>query len=249
MEQTIEIPADAKTVINKKIDEEVARRAHRLDFGTVYELIGNRPFFLAGGSLCGDPVNDFDLYPDPTMPFNRTAVKAAVLANPGKYELLANTPNAITVKLINKAQVVQFCSYQKPSLIALVESFDFSHIQVGIRFTGDGKPPHANDVYYTDEFILANVTRRTVYTGSEYPLSSLIRLFKYAKRNKLTRIGVARAVMKILKDVLNRGFENYDDFKSQIDAIDLCLPDLQEAFELYQTCFAEGLVTHTREEN
>ena len=55
--------------------------------------------------------------------------------------------------------------------------------------------------------------------------------------------------MKILKDVLNRGFKNYDDFKSQIDAIDLCLPDLQEAFELYQTCVAKELVTYTKEEN
>lgn len=234
--------------INKEIDKEVVRRAYRLDFGTVYELIGNRPFFLAGGSLCGDPVNDFDLYPDPTMPFGRAAIRDAVFANPGKYELLTSTPNAITVKIIGKAQVVQFCSYQKPSLIALVKSFDFSHIQVGIRFTGDGKPPHADDAYYTDEFILANVTRRTVYTGSEYPLSSLVRLFKYAKRDKLTRIGVAQAAMKILKDVLDRGYKNYDDFKSQIDAVDLGLPNMQEAFDLYRMCVTKGLVEYTRQE-
>jgi hypothetical protein len=181
-------------------------------------------------------------------PFNSSTVLDVVLANPGKYKLLAKTRNAVTVKLLAKDQVVQFCSYQKPSLTELVKSFDFSHIQVGIEFTGDKEPPHADAVYYTDDFVLANVKRRTVYTGSEYPLSSLVRLFKYAKRDKLTRIGVAQAVMKILTDVLERGYENYDDFKSQIDAVDLVLPDMEEAFELYKTCAAKGLVEYTRRE-
>lgn len=234
--------------INEEICKEVVRRAYRLDFEAVYELLDDRPFFLAGGSLCGDLVHDFDLYPSPVVPFNNDAILDGVYKNPGEYKLLAKTRNAVTVKLLAKDQVVQFCSYQKPSLTELVKSFDFSHIQVGIEFTGDKEPPHADAVYYTDGFVLANVVRRTEYTGSEYPLSSLVRLFKYAKRDKLTRIGVARAAMKILKDVLDRGYENYDDFKSQIDAVDLGLPDMQEAFELYKTCAAKGLVEHTRYE-
>lgn len=237
-----------QSYVIEEIDKEVVRRAYRLDFEAVYELLDDRPFFLAGGSLCGDPVNDFDLYPSPVVPFNSSTVLDVVLANPGKYKLLSKTRNAVTVKLLAKDQVVQFCSYQKPSLMELVKSFDFSHIQVGIEFTGDKEPPHADAVYYTDEFVLANVKRRTMYTGSEYPLSSLVRLFKYAKRDKLTRIGVAQAVMKILKDVLDRGYENYDDFKSQIDAVDLGLPDMEEAFELYKMCAAKGLVEYTRQE-
>lgn len=235
--------------IDEEIAKEVVRRAYRLDFDAVYRLIGNKPFFLAGGSLCGDPVNDFDLYPDPAEPFDSTAVLDAISAEPGKYRLLAKTANAITARLLDKDQIVQFCLYRKPSLDALVKSFDFSHVQVGIGFAGRGEPPHADMEYHTDEFVLANVTRRTAYTGSEYPLSSLVRLFKYAKRNKLTRIGTARAAMKILKDVLVRGYENYDDFKSQIDAVDLGLPDMQEAFELYETCVAKGLVEHVRRED
>lgn len=235
--------------VSRRIADEVVRRAYRLDFHTVYKLIGNRPFFLAGGSLCGDPVNDFDLYPDPTAPFDNDAVLDAVFAKPDKYELLAKTRNAITVRLLDKGQVVQFCSYRKPSLTELVKSFDFSHIQVGIGFAGAGEPPYASRVYYTDEFVLATVVRRTTYTGSEYPLSSLVRLFKYAKRDKLTRDGVAQAVMKIMKDILARGYENYADFKSQLDAVDLGIPGMQEAFELFKTCAARGLVRDTVQED
>lgn len=234
--------------VNEEIAKEVVRRAYRLDFDAVYKLLDDRPFFLAGGSLCGDPVNDFDLYPIPVRPFSGIAVLDVVLANPDKYKLLAQTRNAITVRLLDKGQTVQFCSYQKSTLADLVESFDFSHIQVGIEFTGDREPPHADAVYYTDGFVIANMVHRTVYTGSEYPLSSLVRLFKYAKRDKLTRVGTARAVMKIMKDILNRGYENYDDFKSQLDAVDLSLPDMQEAFELFTTFAAKGLVVYTRKE-
>lgn len=39
-----------------------------------------------------------------------------------------------------------------------------------------------------------------------------------------------------------------NDFKSQVDAVDLGLPGMQEAFELYQTCVDKGLVEHVREE-
>lgn len=107
----------------------------------------------------------------------------------------------------------------------------------------------ADSVYYTDEFVLANVVRRTTYTGSEYPLSSLVRLFKYAKRDKLTRVGVAQAAMKTMKDILARGYENYDDFKSQLDAVDLGIPGMREAFELFKMCVARGLVRHTIQED
>ena len=235
--------------IGDEIAKVVVRRAYRLDFETVYKLLDNKPFILAGGSLCGDPVNDFDLYPDSTNPYSMAAVRESIDAHRDKVKFLSSTRNAITVKLVDEDQVVQFCSYRKPTLFDLVKSFDFSHIQVGIRFTGDGEPPHADAEYHTQEFVLANVARRTAYTGSEYPLSSLVRLFKYAKRDKLTRVGVAQAAMKIMKDILVRGYENYDDFKSQLDAVDLSVPELREAWELYRTCCDKGLVVNVRKEN
>ena len=232
--------------VNDEIAKTVVKRAYKLDFGTVYNLLDGKPFLLAGGALCGDEVHDFDLYPNEEDgdAFNLQDVWSAIKGPESGATVLFTSKNALTVKLHESGQVVQFCAYRKRSLQELVESFDFSHIQVGVRFRGNGCAPFFEHVFYTDAFVVANVTRRTVYTGSEYPLSSLMRLFKYHKRGKLTKRETAQATMKILKDVLDRGYENYDDYKGQIDAIDLQYEGMQEAFDLYKTFGAKGIVEH-----
>ena len=232
--------------VEDKIARTITSRAYRLDFDTVYKLIDDKPFYLAGGSLCGDEVRDFDLYPVRGDSFDVKQIETKITETCGKTAAVVyKSPNALTVRLLAKNQIVQFCSYIKPSLDALVDSFDFSHIQVGIAFRGNGCAPFHEHVYYTDEFVLANVTRKTVYTGSEYPLSSLVRLFKYHKRGKLNKTETTQAVMKIVKDVIDRGYEDYKDFKNQLDAVDLGYPDMEEAWELYKSFAAKGLVEHT----
>lgn len=232
--------------VENKIAKTIASRAFKLDFKTVYKLIDNKPFYLAGGSLCGDEVHDFDLYPVFGDPFNAENIAAKITETCGKDAVTVyKSTNALTVRLLAKNRVVQFCSYMKPTLEELVDSFDFSHIQVGIAFRGNACAPFHEHVYYTDAFVLANVTRKTVYTGSEYPLSSLVRLFKYHKRGKLNKTETTQAVMKIVKDVVDRGYENYEDYKNQLDAVDLGYPDMEEAWALYKSFAAKGLVTHT----
>lgn len=232
--------------VEDKIAKTVTNRAYRLDFETVYKLVDDRPFYLAGGSLCGDEVHDFDLYPVHDNSFDAKEIEAKITSTCGNDAVVVyKSPNALTVRLLAKNQIVQFCSYRKLSLEALVDSFDFSHIQVGIMFRGNGCAPFHEHVYYTNEFVLANVTRKTVYTGSEYPLSSLVRLFKYHKRGKLNRTETTQAVMKVVKDVIDRGYEDYKDYKNQLDAVDLCFSDMEEAWELYKSFAAKGLVEHT----
>ena len=232
--------------VENKIARTIANRAFRLDFETVYKLIDRKPFYLAGGALCGDEVHDFDLYPVFGDPFDVKKIQAKVLESCGNDAVVVyKSANALTVRLLAKNQVVQFCSYVKPTLEELVDSFDFSHIQVGIAFRGSGCAPFHEHVYYTDAFVLANVTRKTVYTGSEYPLSSLVRLFKYHKRGKLNKTETTQAVMKIVKDIVDRGYENYKDYKNQLDAVDLGYPDMEEAWALYKSFAAKGLVAHT----
>lgn len=235
--------------VENKIAKTIANRAFRLDFETVYRLVDNRPFYLAGGALCGDEVHDFDLYPVYGDQFDAARIAAKITETCGKDAVVVYaSPNALTVRLLAKNQVVQFCSYVKPTLEELVDSFDFSHIQVGIEFRGNGCAPFHEHVYYTDAFVLANVTRKTVYTGSEYPMSSLMRLFKYHKRGKLNKTEVAQSAMKILKDVVARGYENYEDYKNQLDAVDLCYTDMEEAWNLYKAFAAKGLVDHVQED-
>lgn len=232
--------------IEDKIAKTITSRAYRLDFEAVYKLINCRPFYLAGGSLSGDEVHDFDLYPVDADPFAVERIEDKIKSTCAKDAVVVyKSPNALTVRLLAKNQIVQFCSYRKRSLEELIDSFDFSHVQVGIAFRGSGCAPFHGHVYYTDAFVLANVTRKTEYTGSEYPLSSLMRLFKYHKRGKLNRTETAQAVMKIVKDIVDRGYEDYKDYKDQLDAVDLSYSDMGDAWELYKSFAAKGLVEHT----
>lgn len=228
--------------VGNKIKRVMIQRAHKLQFDKVYELIKGKPFILAGGALSGDAVHDFDVYPDQESPYTF----AEILHNLGiqtvkEASLIAHTKNALTV-MLREGQVVQFCSYQKAGLKELVDSFDFSHVQAGVRFSGANEPPRIDGVYYTDAFVAANVTRQTEYTGSEYPTSSMVRTLKYYKRGKITKGVAGRMLLMMMADVLKRGFDDYADFKDQMDAIDLGLPDCDEARELYKAVCDAKLV-------
>jgi hypothetical protein len=175
-------------------------------------------YWIAGGCLTGT-VNDIDIFPAGTSledsPFS-------------KLPLLSQTKNAGTFK---HNPTIQFCKYRKPSLIELVNSFDFAHIQVGavVRITkayADAEHPAwwtVDSVYYTDDFVEANAGRTTWFTGSEYPLSSLIRLGKYYKREIMPKTAYMCAVIDCMAAITKRGFKDYADFKDQLDAVDLGL--------------------------
>jgi hypothetical protein len=130
----------------------------------------------------------------------------------------------------------------KPTLKELVNSFDFAHVQVGVRFGGNGEPPHVDGVYFSDDFVSSNVERGTYYTGSEYPTSSLVRMGKYSSRGKFSKKEYLMSTLKILSDIVNRGFRDYDDFKDQMDAIDLGLSEYAECYNLFESMKEHGLV-------
>ncbi len=68
----------------------------------------------------------------------------------------------------------------------------------------------------------AMLLQKTFFVGSEYPLSSLIRLVKYAKRGLYpARRDYLADMLRILTAVVERGYSDYEDFKDQLDAIDL----------------------------
>ena len=230
--------------VDNKIHRAIVQRANKLQFEKVYEILDGRPFILAGGSLCGDPVHDYDVYPCAASPYTLEDVVERVTSLAGTdptVSLLSITKNAVTV-MLREGQTVQFCSYLKPTLKELVDSFDFSHVQVGIRFAGAKEPPGMSNVYYTDAFVAANVTRQTEYTGSEYPTASIVRMLKYYKRGKMTRAAAGRMLMEALAEVVDRGFTDYNDFKDQMDAIDLGLSGCEGARTLYESMREAGLV-------
>lgn len=195
---------DVKDIIEKRIKKRLPE-----DF---ISITGLEHFYLAGNSLNNDTPNDLDIYPlKPYVPSDRV----------GKY-IISRTKNAITLKISNT--LIQICNYFKPNLIDLVDSFDFAHVKIGAELKNNiCNKLDIIDIYMSDDWVKAKLLCNTWFTGSEYPLSSLIRTAKYIKRNDFSGKSYIFSYIAILNSIIKRGFKDYTDFKDQLDAIDLGL--------------------------
>jgi hypothetical protein len=132
--------------------------------------------------------------------------------------------NAQTISVYGRS--VQFCNYWKPSLQEMVNSFDFGHTQCGVEVTPVRTETGSIELktslpYFTEAWNQWVKTRRTSYTGTEYPLASLIRAGKLFKNEILSSKEYRSMLLEILVDVAERGFKDGEDFRNQLDAIDL----------------------------
>ena len=177
----------------------------------VYEYI------IAGGALAAR--SDADIHDVDLFYTDRRAFP------PIPDELLVcETNNARTYN--TAPYTIQACGYGNGDLNALVNSFDFAHIQIGAIITQNGKDISVKTLIHTPAFDTAHITGTTWYTGSEYPVSSLIRAEKYRRYGWLSPHRYMHTVFAILADFCERGFGNYEDFMDQMDAVDLgAVPD------------------------
>ena len=214
--------------MNNKFENVIRQRICQRVPLNKFSAAGIHEFYVAGNSLNKLAPNDIDIFPIESL-FTRD--QASRLGN-----IVSETKNAITVKVnldenlthqngaeqneihsFGKTITVQLCNYQHKDLITLVNSFDFSHIQIGAKISvGES----IDQIYYTNEYSESKLCQSTEYTGSEYPLSSLIRAFKYAKRGDFSGNSHIFSVFKVLVDIVGRGFKDYQDFKNKLDAID-----------------------------
>ena len=196
---------------------------------------GGFPFLYLAGNSLNAVRGDLDLFPRQTdghFPLDLWK------KFPEGWKPVANTRNATTMVGPNHV-VLQLCNYLRPSLSQLVRSFDFAHIQVGVSFsTLDSR---IDDVYFSDEWLEFRALGDSKFTGSGYPLSSLIRLMKYRSRRDISRGRAIASALEIVEAIVKRGFYSYADFKDQLDAVDLgLLPEEMEAisqdslFSLYK---------------
>jgi hypothetical protein len=202
----------------------IQSRLKNIDF----EELGVTHFYFAGNALNVGLPNDLDLFPVEKNDFKRQWEATGV-------KVTSTTPNATTIKA--SGQTLQLCNYWYPSLKELVESFDFAHIKIGAEVTVEGSIVSVGDIYMSPDFVIAKTTGKTFFTGSKFPLSSLIRLFKYHKRGDHV-IGhqyIFEAI-NILSAIIARGFTDYNDYKNQLDAVDLgLLPEEMEEFKNKQS--------------
>jgi len=214
------------------IEELRMRIKRRFPFDDVKDIIDNKFIIIAGGSFSKEKPHDFDIYPENNQKFSfRSAADSP----------LFQSKNAKTYKTIDGI-ILQFCDYKKDTINLLVDSFDFAHCQIGAVVSLENKT--IGKPYCTQAFIKSKMLETTWFTGSEYPLASLIRMNKYIKRGHFEGRSWMWETFKILTAILKRGVGDYTDFKDQLDAVDLGLlpeevekagfEDLMELFRLLQ---------------
>lgn len=203
----------------------------------VKKVLNDNNAILAGSAMIPmHEVNDVDVFF-----YNSRDYCNAVAALKQGYKYF-ETNNCVTIN--TSYRKVQLCKYIYPTMKQLIESFDFAHVQIAYDI-------FTQDVAYTEQAKESFISRTTTFTGSEYPLSSLIRLNKYYERGRIQGRGLIGEVLLIFKAILERGFKDYEDFKDQLNAVDLNFFDTDGgkndlAFELYQVCLERGLVDNGR---
>ncbi len=239
---------NALTTPIKVAQELIKTRANRIPAWEIAFLLDNHNFRVAGGCFMDDTPNDYDVYPAFGVTFDHERIRSNLKSLDG--EVLYSSKNALTVKVGGK--VIQFCRFYKTTLAELVASFDFSHCQVGVEYrardNGEGgyAYPKLESMEWTDDWMRYRINGQSTYTGSEYPLSSLIRMNKYVKRGIIKGKSYVVEALKILRDIISRGYVDYPDFKDQLDAVDLLLlqPDESNAaWQLFIACQGRGMMS------
>ena len=231
------------------VTNSIAERANKVvPAWSIAFLLSNDDFIVAGGCLAGGEVNDIDIYPVGRPVFDRSEIEGNL--DSINATCVYESKNALSIKLADGTKL-QFCDYHKDSLLGLISSFDFWHTQCGIlyehkeKFDGGIDNPSVKEIAYTDEWLKFKLTGETHFTSSEFPISSLIRLGKYIKREMFHGRSYIPDVLKIVNNIVNRGFKDYSDFKHQLRAVDLMNLEPEEgeaAWDLFCTCWKRGLV-------
>lgn len=218
------------------IKDRLRERAGRLHDSKVIADILEGPFILAGGAMRSAEPRDYDIF-GLDKPIDLAKVEYRCRGRTDT-SFIVRTDNAVTV--MRRGQVIQFCKHFKPTALELVDSFDFTHIQAGVVFDGDGE---IVNFAYTKAF--ENVELYSdipTYTGSEYPLAALARLVKFERRGDFLQVSdlpvsdlrFIAQMLAIFRDIVKRGFTDEDDFKSQCAAISASLGCVapEELYEL-----------------
>ena len=196
-------------IVSDAIVGRIIDRVHKRVPIDALQKLGITHFYIGGNSLNKSPPNDIDIYPTGADSFGTLGFDG--------IPVLAHTKNATTVKL--DGVIVQLCNYYHPSLKELVDSFDYAHIQIGVEINDR----NVTSVYYSDHWRNAHLLEDTWFCGSKYPLSSLIRSYKYKDRGNFAGNSHIYSVLNIVGAIVERGFTSYEDFKDQLDAVDMGL--------------------------
>lgn len=124
----------------------------------------------------------------------------------GPYDVKFITTNALT--LMDDVQLV-LCSHGEPRDVS--SRFDFLHCQ-GTYDSFSGK------VSLSESILEAILNKELVYTGSDYPVASLIRTRKFIRRGWKINAG---QYLKMAVDINRLDFDDPDTLKNQLIGVDV----------------------------
>jgi hypothetical protein len=192
-------------------------------------------FYIAGGALLPPEPDDYDLFPVHKKDFNKFFISKNGRRKFTELKVGWETPNAVTYKVGDIK--IQLCKFWNESLMKTVGRFDFTHCKLGVeferRYMGRKDEPIpifvVKDLYVSEDFIRYKILGYSEYTGiqeGDYPLSSLLRVFKYIKKEYIR--SSYDVVFKILEAILVRGYKDQDDFMKQLAGIDVGIDEAQQ---------------------
>ena len=123
-----------------------------------------------------------------------------------KYSVLCYSSSAISLK--GDIQLVT-CTYGEPNKVS--GSFDYLHSQGVYDYKAD-------EIIITPEIIDAINRRRLVYTGSRYPIASIIRMRKFVRRGYYINSG---QILKISFDINKLNLSDITTLKRQLIGVDV----------------------------
>lgn len=142
----------------------------------IIDIIKNHSFITGGcipSMMLDEFVNDFDFYFDTKE--NALDVKEYFEQREKKsLSVDKYKTNLITENSINLSDKVQLVIKFYGSPTEVIEKFDWAHIKSYFMYS--------KKIVLADDLYRLIVEKELVYTGSEYPLSSLMRLKKYIKK-------------------------------------------------------------------
>lgn len=162
---------------------------------------------VAGGAIrslvCNTQVSDYDLYF--AGPETLKAFQDRFAANK-----TFTSENADCYKINNqKVQAIKKAGYLSLPMDVLLDKFDFTVCQAAF---------FRDQFYFGEDFLLDNAARRIVYTGSEFPISSLVRVNKYLRKGYTIS---SEQLVKISMSIHSLKIESAEALKSQLMGIDI----------------------------
>lgn len=161
--------------------------------------------FITGGSipsmLMDEWVNDYDFYffqKDDINKVKEYFEKYHTKDTSNKYHLKLITDNSINIS--DKIQLITKF-YGNPKEVTA--NFDWKHIKSYFWYNES----HNNEKYelvLTDDVYRLIVEKELIYTGSSYPLSSLLRLKKYLKKGwTVSNLTMVTIILEVVQSFIN----------------------------------------------